>query len=120
LVCTHNLDEVERLATRVGVLRTRILAIDTPQALRSRLFDRRVRVVLDGEAAPFAAVLRSGGIADVRSEGHTLSVSLGGATATPDLVRMLVESGARVESVEPDTPSLEDVYLRVLDGGHAP
>jgi hypothetical protein len=33
---------------------------------------------------------------------------------------MLVEAGARVESVVPDTPSLEDVYLRVLDGGGGP
>ncbi len=123
VVCTHNLDEVERLATRVGVLRTRLLAIDTPQALRTRLFGTRVRVVLDGEAAPFAAMLRAGGVADVRAEGCALSVAPGsavspsGATATPDLVRMLVEAGARVESVAPDTPSLEDVYLRVLDGG---
>ena len=38
LVCTHNLDEVERLADRVAVLRTRLLAVDTPQALRARLF----------------------------------------------------------------------------------
>jgi ABC-2 type transport system ATP-binding protein len=126
VVCTHNLDEVERLATRVGVLRTRLLAIDTPQALRARLFGMRVRVVLDGEAAPFAAMLRSGGIADVRADGSSLSVapgsalSQGGATTTPDLVRMLVEAGARVESVGPDTPSLEDVYLRVLDGGGGP
>jgi ABC-2 type transport system ATP-binding protein len=126
VVCTHNLDEVERLATRVGVLRTRLLAIDTPQALRARLFGMRVRVVLDGEAAPFAAMLRSGGIADVRADGSSLSVapgsalSQGGATTTPDLVRMLVDAGARVESVVPDTPSLEDVYLRVLDGGGGP
>ena len=119
LVCTHNLDEVERLATRVGVLRTRLLAIDTPQALRARLFGTRVRVVLDGDAAPFAALLRSGGITDVRADGSSLSVVRDGATATPDLVRMLVEGGARVESVVPDTPSLEDVYLRVLDGGGA-
>ena len=126
VVCTHNLDEVERLATRVGVLRSRLLAIDTPQALRARLFGTRVRVVLDGEAAPFAAVLRSNGIADVRADGCALSVAPGsagspsGGTATPDLVRMLVEAGARVESVVPDTPSLEDVYLRVLDGGGGP
>ncbi len=123
VVCTHNLDEVERLATRVGVLRTRLLATDTPQALRARLFGTRMRIVLDGDAAPFAAMLRSGGIADVRAEGNVLSVSPGdavsegSATSTPDVVRMLVEAGARVEAVVPDTPSLEDVYLRVLDGG---
>ena len=35
LVSTHNLDEVERVADRVGVLRTRMIAMDTPAALRA-------------------------------------------------------------------------------------
>ncbi len=120
LVCTHNLDEVERLATRVGVLRTRVLAVDTPQALRAKFFGTRVRVVLADQAAPFAALLRSSGIADARAEGQVLSVApSGAATATPDLVRMLVDAGARIESVGLDTPPLEDVYLRVLEGDAA-
>ena len=34
ILSTHNLDEVDRVADRVGVLRTRLIALDTPSALR--------------------------------------------------------------------------------------
>ena len=44
VISTHNLDEVERIADRVAVLRSRLIALDTPDALRSRLFGRRVSI----------------------------------------------------------------------------
>ena len=123
LLSTHNLDEVERVATRVAVLRTTLLAVDTPAALRARLFDTRVRVELRSDAQPFAALLRSAGVRDLRTDGFALSVGLpdrGGdrsettAWETPEIVRYLVENGARVEAVIPERPTLEDVYLRLL------
>jgi len=116
LICTHNLDEVDRLATRIAVLRTRLLAVDTPQALRARLFGARVRVVLADDAARYAGLLTTAGVRDVRTEGTVLSVVLDGSTigSTPALVQMLVEAGARVEEVARETPSLEQVYLQVV------
>jgi ABC-2 type transport system ATP-binding protein len=119
LICTHNLDEVDRLATRVAVLRTRLLAVDTPQALRARYFGSRVRVQLAADAARFAGLLQSAGVNDVRVEDLALSVALDGSRvgSTPKLVRLLVEAGAAVEEVTRETPSLEQVYLRVLEGG---
>ena len=120
LICTHNLDEVDRLAARVAVLRTKLLAVDTPQALRARFFGARVRVRLAGDPAPHAGLLRAAGVADVRVEDGTLSVALDGSPvkSTPDLVRLLVETGAQVEEVGRETPPLEQVYLRVLSEGH--
>ena len=44
LLSTHNLDEAERQADRVAVLHTRLLAIDTPAALRRRLATGRVMI----------------------------------------------------------------------------
>ena len=121
LICTHNLDEVERLATRVAVLRTRLLVVDTPQALRARYFGSRVRVVLAAGAERYAGLLQSAGVGDVRVEDCALSVALDGSAvrSTPELVRLLVEAGASVEEVGRETPSLEQVYLRVLGGGQA-
>jgi ABC-2 type transport system ATP-binding protein len=43
LLCTHNLDEVERVADRVAVLNQRLVAIGTPSSLRQRLFTSRLR-----------------------------------------------------------------------------
>ncbi len=118
LISTHNLDEAERVADRVAVLRTRLIALDAPEALRSRLFERRVRVVVAGDASPLAAMLRGHGVTDVRIDGGALSIGTtanAAAIQTPDLVRLLVEEGARIQAVAPEEPSIEDVYLRLME-----
>ncbi len=43
-LCTHNLDEAERLCDRIAVFRQRIIAVDTPEALRRQLFGRQTVV----------------------------------------------------------------------------
>ena len=115
LVSTHNLDEVDRVADRVAVLRTRLVALDTPAALRSRLFGARLGIVLAGSADAFAAHLRAGGLADVRVDGDVLSIGVDDPAArAPEIVRALVLAGAGIRSVAPEEPPLEEVYLRLL------
>ena len=53
ILSTHNLDEAERLADRVGVLRGRFLAVASPTDLRRRIFGARVRVRVHGDARRF-------------------------------------------------------------------
>ena len=115
LLSTHNLDEVERIATRVAVLRRRLLAVDTPASLRARLFGNRVRVMVTGDAGPFMALLRAEGHRDVSAEGQALSIAMSDASRDiPHVVRVLVNHGADIVSVTAEEPSLEDVYLRLV------
>ena len=115
LISTHNLDEVQRIADRVAVLSARLIALDTPAALRARLFGCRLLVTLAGDAARFAEVLRPMG-SDIRADGRTLSIGVADAErAAPAVVRTLVNAGADVVSMIAEEPPLEDVYLRLLD-----
>jgi ABC-2 type transport system ATP-binding protein len=116
LISTHNLDEVERVADRVAVLRARLVALDTPAALRARLFGSRVLVKLARPAAPFADVLKPV-FPDVRADDRTLSIAVTDVEhAAPGIVRALVQAGADVVSVVADEAPLEEVYLRLLEG----
>ncbi len=115
LLSTHNLDEVERVANRVAVLRTRLIAVDTPAALRTRLFGARLRIALVPPAEPFATVLGRAGHGDVRVENGTLSFAVvDPAASAPAIVQQLVLAGAQIQSVVPEEPPLEEVYLRLL------
>ena len=116
LVSTHNLDEVERVADRVAILRSRLVALDTPDALRARLFGSRVRVLLVQLEASFTVALAAAGFGDVVANGRSLSIGVEDpATASPRIVRRLVESGAGIQSVTTEEAPLEEVYLRLLD-----
>jgi ABC-2 type transport system ATP-binding protein len=116
LLSTHNLDEVERIANRVAVLRTTLIAADTPAALRTRLFGARVRVTLLSAPAHLVDVIRAAGFADVRVEEETLSIGVDDTAArAPLIVRRLVDAGAEILAVVPEEPPLEAVYLRLLE-----
>jgi ABC-2 type transport system ATP-binding protein len=98
-------------------MRTRLVAVDTPAALRARLFGTRVRIVLGRAAHSFIASLIEAGFSDVRADGTTLSIGVGDqASSAPVIVRRLVEAGADVQSVVAEQPPLEEVYLRLLEG----
>ena len=115
VISTHNLDEVDRVADRVGVLRTRLIAFDTPAALRSRLFGRRVTFTLAESAARFEPIVRAAGGQDVITDNDTISVAVDGESLiSPVIVKALVEAGARIVSVIPEERTLEEVYLRLL------
>ncbi len=119
LLCTHNLDEVDRVADRVAVLKSRLVANGTPESLRQQLFAPRLRIRLTDSAERFVEVLRAGGVRDLSVNGHWLSID-SSPIATAQIVRTLVEAGAGVEAVETEEPSLEDVYIKlVAEGGSA-
>jgi len=120
LVSTHNLDEAERLADRVAVLQTRLLALDTPATLRRRLTTGRVVVRLSGAGAPHLDVARSFD-ASATADGATLAVSLPQTERdAPELVRALVQNGARIIEVRSELPDLEDVYLHLVAADGSP
>ena len=117
VLSTHNLDEVERMADRVAVMRARLVALDAPAALHARLFGARVRVGLRQPAGAYVDVLARAGFTDVQAQDRTLSIAVDDEdVAAPIIVRRLVESGADIVSVAREQARLEDVYLRIVEG----
>ena len=117
LLCTHNLDEAERLCDRIAVLRTRLVAIDTPEALRHRLFGRRVVVKLRAIDPAFVeAVAALPFVRNVARDTDRLFIQVDDPeTSNPDLIRKLVEKGADIQNVTEEQHSLSDIYIRLMD-----
>lgn len=115
LMSTHNLDEVERVADRVAVVRSTLVALDTPGALRTQLFGARLRVDLGQQGAAFAEYVKGPGIGRVDADGRTLLVGVDDPSErAPAIVRQLVAAGADIHAITPEQPSLEQVYLRLI------
>ncbi len=115
-LCTHNLDEADRLCDRIAIFKTHLIEVDTPQALRQRLFGRTVvfhlRELNPGwveavQAMPF--------VQSVQSRANRLLVRLSDPEAqNPLLIRRLVELGADLQFVGELRASLEDIYLNLI------
>ncbi|MEW5869376.1 MAG: ABC transporter ATP-binding protein [Chloroflexota bacterium] len=115
-LCTHNLDEADRLCDRVGVFKTHLLVVDTPARLRSQLFGRKVvfhlRQADQGLADSIAALPF---VQEARLVEGKLLVTLDEPEVhNPDIIRSLVAAGADIQFVGELRHSLEDVYLRLV------
>lgn len=115
-LCTHNLDEAERLCDRVAVFNTRLRVVDTPTQLRQQLYGRQVVFHLAHEAAQFVPALRQlDYLKRIQAVDNKLVVALDDPeTHNPALIRLLVATGADLQFVGELRYSLEDVYLQLI------
>jgi ABC-2 type transport system ATP-binding protein len=115
-LCTHNLDEADRLCDRVGVFKTHLLVVDTPSNLRSQLFGRRVVFHLSASNETIAASIRAlPFVREAKVYENKLIVNLENPEAhNPEIIRMLVGAGADIQFVGELRHSLEDVYLQLV------
>jgi ABC-2 type transport system ATP-binding protein len=118
VVCTHNLDEAERLCDRIGIMRGTLLRVDTPHGLRRQGRAATVRVELNGARGPESFIDRLAELEyvnGVQAKENTLVVELADPPhETPDLVAELVGAGARITSVVEDAQTLEEAYLSLV------
>jgi ABC-2 type transport system ATP-binding protein len=122
LLTTHYMFEADSLCQRVAVInKGRIVALDTPEALKSNVSDLAVvemevfgmapEVVERLRALPFVDTVS---VEDVDQVQALRVQTPRGSEAVPDLMKEL--AGLRVGRVVVREPTLEDAYVRLVGG----
>jgi ABC-2 type transport system ATP-binding protein len=125
VVSTSYLDEAERF-DRVALLdRGRLLALDTPDALQRSLPGRMLEVWVEDPRRAREALLASGLVRRATAYGERLHALVpppaGGAVegavpaATEAVTAALAAAGIEARSVSPVPPSLEDVFIHLVE-----
>ncbi len=131
LITTHYLEEADALADRILVMDDgRIVADDTPDALKARIAGDQVVFTFTAPAAApadlsevslgdlAAAARRAVEVRDVTVDGQGLRVVVeDGAASAPALLRALDAAGHPPATVTITRPSLDDVFLTLT--GHS-
>lgn len=113
VLCSHNLAEVERLCTRVAVVKSRLRTVAALQELRRE--GLALEIALEGDAEKFALAMTSLPFApSVQHEGSKLKVMLAAPEHAPDVVNALVTAGARIHTVTKAARPLEEAYLELV------
>ena len=116
ILCTHNLEEADRLCDRVAVINGHLLALDSPKVLRRKVFGRKVVFHLAAANVKFEQVLQQ---FDFVSEVQCVDNKILAAVENPELnnpalIKAVVEAGGEIQFVGELRRRLEDVYLELM------
>ena len=115
-ICTHNLDEADRLCDRIGVFKTRLLVVDSPVTLRRQVFGRKVVFhLVQADQALVDKIIAHPHVSEANLIDHKIVVTIDDPEAhNPELIRILVREGADIQFIGELRRSLEDVYLQLV------
>ncbi len=113
-LCTHNLDEAQKLCDRVAVLEHgKLVALGTPAELASKVGRSQrleLQVARGDEEAALRLLAEAPGISAHRENGKIVAAGAEWA-AIPGVVTSLASAGVRIYRVAPQETSLEDTYF---------
>ncbi|GAA4938007.1 ABC-2 type transport system ATP-binding protein [Actinomycetospora succinea] len=110
-VTTHYMDEAEH-CDRIAIMNEgRIVALDTPDALKAQVGADRVSITTDDDEAALRALRTELGLEGAVREGAVTIAVPDGAGFVPRLFDRLGGHGVAIRSVTVTRPSLDDVFL---------
>jgi len=119
ILCTHNMDEADRLCDRLAIFRRRLLKLDDPNELRRTMYGESIRITLREVNEAIITALEDLPFvehAQRQDDPNELVISLDNLEHhNPDIVRAIVAAGGDVIFIAEEKTSLEQVYLDVLD-----
>lgn len=123
LLSTHHLEDAEKLCSRVMIInKGRCLLTGTPDELREKInTNPAIEIGLTRVNSKIVAAIKANNkVKEVnikQQEATTLLISVEDTrSATPEIVRAIVEAEGQILSVNVFRPSLEEAYLKLIKG----
>ncbi len=115
IMSTHQMNQVETLCDRIVLInKGRVLLYDDLREIRDRFTTNAILINSDAHLPEDLP-----GIASVEENGLTLRLTPQEGVMPQDLLNTLVKHGVNLKSFEIATPSLDEVFIRVVNEGNA-
>jgi ABC-2 type transport system ATP-binding protein len=112
---THNLDEAQRVCDRIGIIKTRLLRVGTPEQLRESLSRPRTEIRLAQVTEAIVSTLRKLIPNNIEVSDNKLLIDVTDPDQeNPIMINAITSSGGQVREVTQVVPTLEDVYLQIV------
>jgi ABC-2 type transport system ATP-binding protein len=117
VVATPYMDEAERCARVALIHQGRILTVDTPAGIKTRMQGTVLEVTAAPRRPALAAARAVPGVLSATVFGASLHVVVAGRDVLDGLRAGLERSGIAVQAIRPTEPSLEDVFISLMAPG---
>ena len=112
---THNLDEAQRICDRIGILKTKLLAVNTPEQLEKTTWGSRTVIQVEEINDSILAAVKKLAPQDFGVEENRITLTLSDPQKeNPNFVQAIVSAGGRIQYVTQLNPGLEETYLKVI------
>jgi ABC-2 type transport system ATP-binding protein len=115
LLNTHNLDEAQRICDKIGILKTRLLTVGTPEQLRELFWSSKTVIQLEKVNEIIVDAVKSQTSRNALIDGNRLIIDVAsGEKENPKFIEAIVSAGGHIQYVSELRPSLEDIYLKIV------
>ena len=112
---THNLDEAQRVCDRIGIIKTKLLTVGTPEQLRESLSKPKTEIRLARVPEPLVSALRKIIPNKIEVSDNKLLIDVTDPDKeNPSIIAAITSIGGQVREVTQLVPTLEEVYLQIV------
>jgi ABC-2 type transport system ATP-binding protein len=112
---THNLDEAQRICDRIGIIKTGLLRIGTPEQLRESLSKPKTEIRLAQASEDLVSAVRKLVPNKIEVLDNKMIIEVTDPDKeNPAIITAIASAGGQVREVTQLTPTLEDVYLQIV------
>jgi ABC-2 type transport system ATP-binding protein len=112
---THNLDEAQRVCDRIGIIKTKLLTIGTPDQLKESRTAPKTEIRLAQVTEVLVNALRKLIPNKIEVSTDKLIINVTNPDKeNPAIIAAIASSGGQIREVTQIIPSLEDVYLQIV------
>ncbi len=113
---THNLDEAQRICDRIGILKTRLLAINTPQQLQKSIWGNKTVIQMEKITEPVLDAVKSLNPTKFAVEHNKIIIDVNDPLSENSLfVKAITSAGGSIQFVTTLNPDLEETYLKIME-----
>jgi len=112
---THLLSEAEKICDKIGIIKTKLLAVDTPEKLIQSLGSKKTVIQLEMVNDAIVQAVRKLESRKVEVARNKLVIEVNDPIKeNPDILNAVIAAGGRVQLVSEVSPTLEDAYIKFV------
>lgn len=112
---THNLDEATKICDRVGILKTKLIAVGSLEELSASLTGKKSSVKVDQVTEAIVDAVKALGYEHVEVLDNDLTIDVNDPDAdNPGIIDAIVSAGGKVRAISGVNLTLEDIYLKLI------
>ena len=113
---THNLDEANKICDRIGILKTRLLAINTPEQLQKSIWGNKTVIQMESITDSMLQAVKGLNPKRFVVEQNKIIIDVTDPLLENSLfIKAITSAGGSIQFVTTLNPDLEETYLKIME-----